>query len=80
MSDVIAHIHSSFDRFVPRAEPETVAARLREIVSGLGGNILVAAEGISGAVGGTPDALLAFELALQTEPQFGRNIEVDFKL
>ena len=64
-------IHSSFYRFVPLAEPEAVAARLREIVTGLGGNILVAAEGISGAVGGTAAAMQAFEAVLQAEPLFG---------
>ena len=71
MSDTSAQVHTSFYRFVPLAEPEAIAARLREIVSGLGGNILVAAEGISGAVGGTPDALQTFEAALQSDPLFG---------
>ncbi|CAN5217509.1 rhodanese-related sulfurtransferase [soil metagenome] len=70
MSDALLQVHSSFYRFVPLAEPEAVAARLREIVSGLGGNILVATEGISGAVGGTPADLQAFEAALQTAPVF----------
>jgi UPF0176 protein len=65
------HLHSSFYRFVALADPPAVAARLRELVEGLGGNILVAAEGISGAIGGTPAALQAFEHALQTEPLFG---------
>ena len=68
MSDAAPQVHSSFYRFVPVTDPDAVAARLREIVSGLGGNILVAAEGISGAVGGTAPALQAFEAALQTDP------------
>ena len=71
MSDLTPQRHSSFYRFVPLAEPEAVAARLRDIVTGLGGNILVAAEGISGAVGGTASALQAFEAALQADPLFG---------
>ncbi|MDC6167098.1 oxygen-dependent tRNA uridine(34) hydroxylase TrhO [Paucibacter sp. XJ19-41] len=65
-------IHSSFYRFVALSDPEGVAARLRELVAvGLGGNILVAAEGISGAVAGEPDVLQAFEAALQSDPLFG---------
>ena len=65
------HIHSSFYRFVALPDPLAVAERLRELVTGLGGNILVAAEGISGAIGGEPAVLAAFEQALQTEPLFG---------
>jgi len=64
MSD---HVHSSFYRFVTLLDPEAAAARLRELVDGLGGNIIVAVEGISGAVGGPPATLHAFEAALQHE-------------
>jgi UPF0176 protein len=64
------HIHSSFYRFVALTEPEPVAARLRELVAGLGGNILVAREGISGAIAGPAGLLQAFETALQTDPAF----------
>ena len=71
MSDISQHVHSSFYRFVPVADPDAVATRLREIVAGLGGNILVAPEGISGAVGGPAEALQAFEAALQADPVFG---------
>ncbi len=72
MSDAeTAHVHSSFYRFVPVADPLAVAARLREIVEGLGGNILVAAEGISGAIGGPGEVLATFEQALQSDPLFG---------
>lgn len=64
-------IHSSFYRFVALADPERVAVRLRELVErDLGGNILVAPEGISGAVAGAPAALQAFERALQGDPLF----------
>lgn len=68
MSD--AHIHSSFYRFVAVAEPETAAARLRELSVGLGGNVLLAPEGISGAVAGPPAVLQAFEEALHSDPVF----------
>ncbi len=63
-------VHSSFYRFVAVADPEAVAARLREISPLLGGNILVAPEGISGAIGGPPAAITDFELALQSDPIF----------
>ena len=65
------HIHSSFYRFTPLADPEAIASRVREISTALGGNVLVAAEGISGAVAGPAEALAAFEQALQADPAFG---------
>lgn len=65
------HEHSSFYRFVPLAEPEAVAARLRELCRPLGGYVLVAPEGISAALGGPAAALAGFEQALQTDPAFG---------
>jgi len=64
MSD---HVHSSFYRFATLPDPVAAAARLRELVDGLGGNIIVAHEGISGAIGGPPELLQAFEAALQAE-------------
>ncbi|MEL4177302.1 oxygen-dependent tRNA uridine(34) hydroxylase TrhO [Roseateles sp. PN1] len=71
MSDLSdSHIHSSFYRFVTLAEPERVAQRLREISTELGGNILVAPEGISAAIAGPAQALAKFELALQQDPVF----------
>jgi len=68
----MSEIHSSFYRFVAVAAPEAVAAHLRELVPawGLGGNILVAPEGISGAVSAEPAGLAAFEQALQSDPVF----------
>jgi len=66
-----AQIHSSFYRFVALADPPGVAARLRELVAGLGGNILVAAEGLSGAVAGPAATLDGFERALRQDPAFG---------
>ena len=73
-------VHSSFYRFVALADPAAVAARLRERVAGLGGNILVAAEGLSGAVAGPAATLHAFERALQQDPVFGGAFAgLDFK-
>jgi len=60
-------IHSSFYRFVTLADPQRVAQRLRELVVGLGGNVVVATEGISGAVAGERAVLAAFEAALTSE-------------
>jgi len=60
-------VHSSFYRFAALADPSALAERLRELVAGLGGNVIVAAEGISGAVAGPPARLQAFEHALVTE-------------
>jgi len=70
MSDSAAHEHSSFYKFVALTDPERVAVRLRELCAALGGNVLVAPEGISGALGGLPQALDEFEHALQNDPVF----------
>ena len=64
MSEIV---HSSFYRFVALADPEQVAQRVRELVVGLGGNVVVAHEGISGAVAGERAVLAAFESALAAE-------------
>jgi len=61
------HIHSSFYKFVELADPAAVTQRVRELVAGLGGNVLVAPEGISGAVAGERDVLNTFEEALTRE-------------
>ncbi|MEJ6007997.1 rhodanese-like domain-containing protein [Paucibacter sp. AS339] len=78
-----AHIHSSFYKFVALADPEAVAARLRELsppASGIGGNILVAQEGISGAIAAPRSSLAAFEQALHSDPLFdGAFSEMVFK-
>ncbi|MBV8603337.1 MAG: hypothetical protein JO224_01505 [Pelomonas sp.] len=60
-------VHASFYRFVALADPERVAARLRELVGGLGGNVVVAHEGVSGALAGPRAALAAFEAAVARE-------------
>jgi UPF0176 protein len=69
-----AHIHSSFYRFVALAEPELLAARLRALSppeTGIGGNILLAPEGISGAIAAPAAALQAFEQAIHSDAVFG---------
>lgn len=68
-----AQVHSSFYRFVTLADPESVATRLRELAAAhhLGGNILVAPEGISAAISAARADLAAFEAALQTDAAFG---------
>jgi UPF0176 protein len=57
-------LHSAFYRFVPLADPPAAAAALRRIASGLTGSVIVAAEGVSGAVAGPSGAVQAFERAL----------------
>ena len=57
-------LHSAFYRFVALADPGAAAAALRGLAQGLQGSIVVAAEGFSGAVAGTPAAVRSFEAAL----------------
>lgn len=63
-------LHSSFYRFTPMADPPGFAEWLRErgAAWGLGGVVLVAQEGISAAVAGAADDVLAFEAELQARP------------
>ena len=58
-------IHSSFYKFVALPDPDHVVAVLRELVSPLTGSILVAEEGISGALAAEASALATFEHAIQ---------------
>ena len=64
-----ALLHSSFYRFTPVADPAALAARLRSeaglLMGRLLGSVVVAAEGISGAVAGPAPDVAAFEAALQ---------------
>ncbi len=60
-------LHSAFYRFFPCPDPAALAQRLRALAAGLQGSIVVAAEGINGAVAGAPDAVAAFEAALQAD-------------
>jgi len=64
-------VHSAFYRFVALPDPAAVAARLRELASGLLGSILVAGEGINGTVAGEAAAIDGFEQALQDDAVFG---------
>jgi UPF0176 protein len=61
-------VHSSFYRFTPLADPAGFAAWLREAAAGLGGTVIVAAEGLSAAVAGPRDTLAAFEADLVRQP------------
>jgi len=75
-----AFLHNSFYKFVPLAGPERVAQRLRELGTALGGNILVAPEGISAAISARPADMQIFEAALQSDPVFeGAFAQVHFK-
>jgi UPF0176 protein len=57
-------LHSAFYRFLPLADPAAGAAALRRWAEGLAGSIIVATEGVSGAVAGTSAAVRDFESAL----------------
>jgi len=61
--------HSSFYKFVPLADPDAVVEVLRELVAPLTGSILVAEEGISGALAAPLHLLQAFEQAVQHDPR-----------
>ena len=60
-------VHSSFYKFVDLPDPTGIAEVLRTMVEGLGGNIIVAQEGISGAIAGEAAVLHAFEERLTRE-------------
>jgi UPF0176 protein len=61
--------HSSFYKFVPLADPDAVVDVLRELVAPLTGSILVAEEGISGALAAPLALLQVFEHAVQHDPR-----------
>jgi UPF0176 protein len=65
MSNTTALVHSAFYRFVPLADPETTAQAVRDCALGLTGSVVLASEGISGAVAGTAAAVATFEAALR---------------
>jgi len=58
-------LHSAFYRFTPIAAPAAMAAQLRTLAHALTGSIVVATEGVNGAVAGEVDAVERFEAALQ---------------
>ena len=66
-TDGNALLHSAFYRFTPVEDPQALADAVRTLARqrGLTGSIVVASEGISGAVAGLPAALQAFEQELQ---------------
>lgn len=61
-------LHSAFYRFVPLPDPETAAQELRGLGAalGLGGSLIVAGEGVNGAVAGPAAQVEAFEQRLRT--------------
>ena len=68
-------VHDAFYRFTPIDDPHRVAEALRQRLaqpgmSGLGGSILLAPEGINGTVAGPLQAVQAFEQLLQ-DPSLG---------
>jgi UPF0176 protein len=60
-------LHCAFYRFTPVADPAGLARRLRALAAGLRGSIVLATEGINGTLAGAPEAVAAFEAALQAE-------------
>lgn len=63
-----AFVHSAFYRFTPLPDAQAAAAALRRLGAelGLNGAIVVAGEGLNGAVSGPPPAVDAFEDALRS--------------
>src|SRR5258707_767070 len=61
--------HISFYKFVPLPDPDSVVNLLRELVAPLTGSVLVAHEGISGALAATADLLDTFEQAMHHDPR-----------
>ncbi len=72
--------HTSFYRFVPLSDPDQVADILRELVQSLTGSVLVAPEGISGALAGTTEQLDTFERAVHEDARLhGTFADMPFK-
>jgi UPF0176 protein len=63
--------HTAFYRFTPLADPVAAADTLRHVARELQGAIVVAQEGVSGALAGEPSAVAAFEAALQQREVLG---------
>ena len=62
--------HAAFYKFVSLADPDAIAALLRDVSSDLTGSILVAGEGINGVVAGTASVLDAFAATLANDARF----------
>lgn len=71
MQEPQAWLHSSFYRFCALAEPLAATEQLRGLANGLLGSIVLAPEGINGALAGSPAAIAAFEAALQASGLLG---------
>jgi UPF0176 protein len=63
--------HSAFYQFVPLPDVAAVIARLRVLTTGLHGSIIVAGEGINGAVAGAQEVVDAFERAMHKDAHLG---------
>ncbi|TAL22304.1 MAG: hypothetical protein EPO01_09295 [Aquabacterium sp.] len=73
-------LHTAFYKFAALPDPQAAAARVRELAAPLLGSVLLAHEGISGALAGPAAALDAFEHALQHDARFdGRFHGIVFK-
>ena len=73
-------VHTSFYRFTPLPDADAVVDVLRDLVAPLTGSVLVAEEGISGALAGTASAIAAFEHAVQDDARLaGRFAGMPFK-
>jgi UPF0176 protein len=73
--DFPALLHTAFYKFTALAEPDEVAAVLRDLVAqpelALTGSVLLASEGINGMLAGTTTALDDIEHALLNDQRFG---------
>ena len=69
--DRTALLHSAFYRFTRLPDTAAAAAALRSLARGLHGSVVVAAEGLTGTLAGTPAAVAAFEAALQAPGTVG---------
>jgi UPF0176 protein len=69
-----AWVHAAFYRFVAVPDPAALAVELRALAchfqAGFGGSILVAHEGLNGAVAGRVEDVSAFEAALASPARF----------
>jgi UPF0176 protein len=60
-------VHTSFYRFATLNDADAVVEVIRELVQALTGSVLVAEEGLSGALAGSPEQVAQFEQAVQTD-------------
>lgn len=61
-------VHSAFYQFIDLPDPHAVAQVVRDLAAALTGSVVVATEGVNGAVAGAPGAVADFERALIGEP------------